>query len=168
MSRVQLALRVSDLEGSIAFYRSLFGAEPAERRPGYANFGVVEPPLKLVLIEREPDDDRWPQVRNLPAPRRPLPPRRRVSRRDPLHQPPGPSPLPDQANLGVLLIGDMPEAQRHEHARRCVRAGQRVRDDMVNLATRDSEFDQRTSRSGAETRARAVTDVVRHRSSPMS
>ena len=55
MSRVQLALRVSDLEGSIAFYRSLFGVEPAKRRPGYANFAIVEPPLKLVLIEGEPD-----------------------------------------------------------------------------------------------------------------
>ena len=55
MSRVQLALRVSDLEGSIAFYRSLFGVEPAKRRPGYANFAVAEPPLKLVLIEGELD-----------------------------------------------------------------------------------------------------------------
>lgn len=54
MSRVQLALRVSDLEGSIAFYRSLFGVEPAKRRAGYANFVVAEPPLKLVLIEGEP------------------------------------------------------------------------------------------------------------------
>jgi catechol 2,3-dioxygenase-like lactoylglutathione lyase family enzyme len=53
MSRVQLALRVSDLEGSIAFYRSLFGVEPAKRRPGYANFAITEPPLKLVLIEGE-------------------------------------------------------------------------------------------------------------------
>lgn len=51
MSRVQLALRVSDLEGSIAFYSRLFGAAPAKRRPGYANFAVAEPPLKLVLIE---------------------------------------------------------------------------------------------------------------------
>jgi catechol 2,3-dioxygenase-like lactoylglutathione lyase family enzyme len=55
MSRVQLALRVSDLEASIAFYTSLFGVEPAKRRPGYANFAVTEPPLKLVLIEGEPD-----------------------------------------------------------------------------------------------------------------
>lgn len=55
MSRVQLALRVSDLEGSIAFYRSLFGVEPAKRRPGYANFAITEPPLKLVLIEGTPD-----------------------------------------------------------------------------------------------------------------
>lgn len=53
MSRVQLALRVSDLEASVAFYSSLFGVEPAKRRPGYANFAVTEPPLKLVLIEGE-------------------------------------------------------------------------------------------------------------------
>ncbi|WP_433465950.1 ArsI/CadI family heavy metal resistance metalloenzyme [Spirillospora sp. CA-128828] len=53
MSRVQLALRVSDLEGSIAFYSKLFGTEPAKLRPGYANFAVAEPPLKLVLIEGE-------------------------------------------------------------------------------------------------------------------
>jgi len=51
MSRVQLALRVADLEGSVAFYSKLFGAEPAKRRPGYANFAITEPPLKLVLIE---------------------------------------------------------------------------------------------------------------------
>ena len=51
MSRVQLALRVADLEGLIAFYSKLFGAEPAKRRPGYANFAIAEPPLKLVLIE---------------------------------------------------------------------------------------------------------------------
>ncbi|MFC0504291.1 ArsI/CadI family heavy metal resistance metalloenzyme [Micromonospora costi] len=55
MSRVQLALRVSDLEGSVAFYAKLFGVEPAKRRPGYANFAVENPPLKLVLIEGEPD-----------------------------------------------------------------------------------------------------------------
>jgi catechol 2,3-dioxygenase-like lactoylglutathione lyase family enzyme len=51
MSRVQLALRVADLEGSVAFYSKLFGAEPAKRRPGYANFAIAEPPLKLVLLE---------------------------------------------------------------------------------------------------------------------
>ena len=55
MSRVQLALRVSDLEGSIAFYTKLFNTEPAKRRPGYANFAVANPPLKLVLLEGEPD-----------------------------------------------------------------------------------------------------------------
>jgi catechol 2,3-dioxygenase-like lactoylglutathione lyase family enzyme len=46
MSRVQLALRVADLEGSIAFYTRLFGAEPAKRRPGYANFAIAEPPAQ--------------------------------------------------------------------------------------------------------------------------
>src|SRR5215469_8598898 len=51
MSRVQLALRVADLEGSIAFYSRLFGVEPAKRRSGYANFAIAEPPLKLVLLE---------------------------------------------------------------------------------------------------------------------
>ena len=55
MSRVQLALRVADLDGSIAFYGSLFGVEPAKRRHGYANFAVAEPPLKLVLIEGSAD-----------------------------------------------------------------------------------------------------------------
>ena len=56
MSRVQLALRVADLEGSIAFYSRLFGAEPAKRRPGYANFAIAEPPLKLVLLEGAPGE----------------------------------------------------------------------------------------------------------------
>ena len=56
MSRVQLALRVADLEGSVAFYSKLFGAEPAKRRPGYANFAIAEPPLKLVLIEGAPGE----------------------------------------------------------------------------------------------------------------
>ena len=52
MSRVQLALNVDDLEESIAFYSTLFGTEPAKTKPGYANFAVAEPPLKLVLIEK--------------------------------------------------------------------------------------------------------------------
>ncbi|MCZ7373581.1 ArsI/CadI family heavy metal resistance metalloenzyme [Micromonospora sp. WMMC250] len=56
MSRVQLALRVSDLEGSVAFYAKLFGVEPAKRRPGYANFAIENPPLKLVLLEGEADE----------------------------------------------------------------------------------------------------------------
>jgi catechol 2,3-dioxygenase-like lactoylglutathione lyase family enzyme len=51
MSRVQLALNVDDLDESIAFYSTLFATEPAKVRPGYANFAVAEPPLKLVLIE---------------------------------------------------------------------------------------------------------------------
>ncbi|NXY93796.1 VOC family protein [Streptomyces sp. BR123] len=57
MSRVQLALRVADLEGSVAFYTKLFGTEPAKRRPGYANFAIAEPPLKLVLIEGEAGEE---------------------------------------------------------------------------------------------------------------
>ena len=51
MSRIQLALNVDDLDASIAFYTGLFGTAPAKTRPGYANFAVTEPPLKLVLIE---------------------------------------------------------------------------------------------------------------------
>ena len=51
MSRVQLALNVADLDAAIDFYSKLFGAEPAKLRPGYANFAIAEPPLKLVLIE---------------------------------------------------------------------------------------------------------------------
>ncbi len=51
MSRVQLALNVSDLEEAITFYSQLFDTAPAKVRPGYANFAIAEPPLKLVLIE---------------------------------------------------------------------------------------------------------------------
>ena len=51
MSRLQLALDVDDLASSIAFYSTLFGTEPHKVRPGYANFALTEPPLKLVLIE---------------------------------------------------------------------------------------------------------------------
>jgi len=51
MSRVQLALNVSNLDESIAFYSKLFGTEPAKIRPGYANFAIADPPLKLVLLE---------------------------------------------------------------------------------------------------------------------
>ena len=57
MSRVQLALNVSDLEASVDFYSRLFGTQPHKRRPGYANFAISEPPLKLVLIE-VPTDER--------------------------------------------------------------------------------------------------------------
>jgi catechol 2,3-dioxygenase-like lactoylglutathione lyase family enzyme len=49
-SRVQLALNVGDLDASIEFYTALFGVAPAKVRDGYANFAVVDPPLKLVLI----------------------------------------------------------------------------------------------------------------------
>jgi catechol 2,3-dioxygenase-like lactoylglutathione lyase family enzyme len=51
MSRIQLALNVEDLQASIDFYSALFRSQPAKVRPGYANFAIAEPPLKLVLIE---------------------------------------------------------------------------------------------------------------------
>ena len=58
MSRVQLALNVSDIDEAVAFYSKMFGAEPAKRRDGYANFAIAEPPLKLVLIENKGADTR--------------------------------------------------------------------------------------------------------------
>ncbi len=51
MSRVQLALNVSDIDEAVEFYSKLFGTEPAKRQPGYANFVLADPPLKLVLME---------------------------------------------------------------------------------------------------------------------
>ncbi len=51
MSCVQLALNVDNLDEAITFYSKMFNTEPAKRKPGYANFAVAEPPLKLVLIE---------------------------------------------------------------------------------------------------------------------
>jgi catechol 2,3-dioxygenase-like lactoylglutathione lyase family enzyme len=51
MSRVQLALNVSDLGAAVDFYTQLFGSPPAKVHPGYANFALADPPLKLVLIE---------------------------------------------------------------------------------------------------------------------
>ena len=55
MSRVQLALNVSDIDSAVGFYSKLFATEPAKRRPGYANFAIAEPPLKLVLIQGHGD-----------------------------------------------------------------------------------------------------------------
>ncbi|MFB8773754.1 ArsI/CadI family heavy metal resistance metalloenzyme [Streptomyces broussonetiae] len=57
MSRVQLALRVPDLQAAISFYGKLFDAEPAKLRDGYANFAIAEPPLKLVLFQGEPGEE---------------------------------------------------------------------------------------------------------------
>ncbi len=51
MSRAQLALNVDNLDQAITFYSKLFNTSPAKVKPGYANFAVTEPPLKLVLIE---------------------------------------------------------------------------------------------------------------------
>ena len=53
MSRVQLALNVTDIDKAVDFYSKLFATEPAKRKPGYANFAIADPPLKLVLIEGE-------------------------------------------------------------------------------------------------------------------
>lgn len=49
--RLQLAIDVSDLDEAIAFYSKMFATEPAKVRPGYANFAIEQPPLKLVLFE---------------------------------------------------------------------------------------------------------------------
>ncbi len=49
--RVQLALNVNHIDQAVEFYSKLFGTEPAKRRPGYANFAIADPPLKLVLLE---------------------------------------------------------------------------------------------------------------------
>jgi catechol 2,3-dioxygenase-like lactoylglutathione lyase family enzyme len=51
VSRIQLALNVDNLEEAVAFYAKLFDTKPAKSRPGYANFAVADPPLKLVLLE---------------------------------------------------------------------------------------------------------------------
>jgi len=51
MSRVQLALNVPDIEEAVGFYTTLFGTAPNKRKPGYANFAIADPPLKLVLFE---------------------------------------------------------------------------------------------------------------------
>jgi catechol 2,3-dioxygenase-like lactoylglutathione lyase family enzyme len=51
MSRLQLALNVADLDEAIAFYSAFFRTEPSKVQPGYANFAIEEPPLKLVLFE---------------------------------------------------------------------------------------------------------------------
>jgi catechol 2,3-dioxygenase-like lactoylglutathione lyase family enzyme len=57
MSRLQLALNVSDLDAAVEFYSKLFASEPNKRMPGYANFAIADPPLKLVLIEGELSGD---------------------------------------------------------------------------------------------------------------
>lgn len=51
MSRIQLALNVNDIDAAVDFYSTLFNTPPAKRRPGYANFAVENPPVKLVLFE---------------------------------------------------------------------------------------------------------------------
>ena len=56
--RIQLALNVSDLEKAVAYYSKLFGVAPHKRKPGYANFAIDQPPLKLVLFENPAADER--------------------------------------------------------------------------------------------------------------
>ena len=51
MSRVQLAINVTDIDKAVDFYSKLLATEPAKRKPGYANFAIADPPLKLVLFE---------------------------------------------------------------------------------------------------------------------
>ena len=58
MSRVQLALNVPDIDEAVAFYSKLFATEPNKRQPGYANFAITDPPLKLVLFEHAGADAR--------------------------------------------------------------------------------------------------------------
>ena len=53
MARIQLALNVPDLAEAVDFYTTLFGTPPHKERPGYANFAVADPPLKLVLFESD-------------------------------------------------------------------------------------------------------------------
>lgn len=53
MSRVQLALNVDDIDAAVDFYSKLFAVAPAKRKPGYANFAIADPPLKLVLLENK-------------------------------------------------------------------------------------------------------------------
>ena len=58
MSRIQLALNVPDIDQAVYFYSKLFATEPNKRKPGYANFAIAEPPLKLVLFEKAGADSR--------------------------------------------------------------------------------------------------------------
>jgi len=57
-TRVQLALNVEDIDVAVAFYSTLFHTEPSKRRPGYANFAIDQPPLKLVLLENKGATER--------------------------------------------------------------------------------------------------------------
>src|SRR5436189_5319074 len=58
MARLQLALNVPNIDEAVEFYSKLFAAQPAKRRPGYANFAIADPPLKLVLFENADADVR--------------------------------------------------------------------------------------------------------------
>ena len=62
MSRVQLAINVPDIDEAVIFYSKLFATEPHKRKPGYANFAIANPPLKLVLFEKPGADSRLNHV----------------------------------------------------------------------------------------------------------
>lgn len=51
MTKMHLSLRTADLARSIAFYQAFFGVPPHKVRPGYANFDLMEPPLKFALTQ---------------------------------------------------------------------------------------------------------------------
>lgn len=64
--RLQLALNVTDLDEAVDFYTRLFATEPQKTKPGYANFAIADPPLKLVLFETdEPTGDGFPHLNHL-------------------------------------------------------------------------------------------------------
>ena len=58
MMRLQLALNVHDMDSAVDFYSKMFGVPPGKRKPGYANFAIAEPPLKLVLFESPDTGER--------------------------------------------------------------------------------------------------------------
>jgi catechol 2,3-dioxygenase-like lactoylglutathione lyase family enzyme len=63
--RLQLALNVRDLDRAVDFYSRMFGAAPARTRPGYANFAIDDPPLKLVLFEAPDGADELHHLNHL-------------------------------------------------------------------------------------------------------
>ena len=58
MMRLQLALNVHDMDSAVDFYSKMFGVPPRKRKPGYANFAIAEPPLKLVLFQAQGTRER--------------------------------------------------------------------------------------------------------------
>jgi len=72
--RLQLALNVNSIDEAVAFYSRLFGFDPAKRQPGYANFAIADPPLKLVLLEiraRAAASTTWASRSPTPMPSKP-------------------------------------------------------------------------------------------------
>ena len=71
MSRVQLALNVDDIDTAVTFYSKLFNTQPAKVKPGYANFAVAEPPLKLILRQAKWSGPTRPRAAAAPSSCRP-------------------------------------------------------------------------------------------------